>query len=85
VPRIARHGTFNMLLSNGAGAVGPRQSTKLCYVVRQHPFATARLSRRGPVASTSPNTHTPDDRVAVVATTPLTCDEQSGRPSRPAN
>ena len=43
VPRIARHGTFNFLLSNGQ-ALWAHASTKLYYVVRQHPFATATLT-----------------------------------------
>ncbi len=74
VPRVARFGTFNMLLSNGE-ALWAHGSTKLCYVVRQHPFATARLADEDLSVNFAEHT-TPDDRVAVVATTPLTCDEQ---------
>ncbi|MCA0324195.1 MAG: class II glutamine amidotransferase [Proteobacteria bacterium] len=73
VPQVARHGTFNMLLSNGE-ALWAHASTKLCYVVRQHPFASARLSDEDLAVNFAEHT-TPDDRVAVVATTPLTCDE----------
>ena len=43
MPQVARHGTFNMLLSNGE-ALWAHASTKLCYIVRQHPFASARLA-----------------------------------------
>ena len=74
VPQVARHGTFNFLLSNGE-ALWAHASTKLCYVVRQHPFATARLSDEDLSVNFADHT-TPNDRVAVVATTPLTADEQ---------
>ena len=74
VPQVARHGTFNFLLSNGE-ALWAHASTKLCYVVRKHPFASARLSDEDLAVNFAEHT-TPEDRVAVVATTPLTCDEQ---------
>ena len=74
VPQVARHGTFNMLLSNGE-ALWAHGSTKLCYIVRQHPFASARLADEDLAVNFAEHT-TPDARVAVVATTPLTCDEQ---------
>ncbi|WOP15779.1 class II glutamine amidotransferase [Ottowia sp. SB7-C50] len=74
VPRVAAHGTFNFLLSNGE-ALWAHASTKLCYIVRQHPFATARLADEDLSVNFAEHT-TPDDRVAVVATTPLTRDEQ---------
>ena len=74
VPRIAAHGTFNMLLSNGQ-ALWAHGSTKLCYVVRQHPFANAQLADEDLCVDFARHT-TPSDRVAVVATTPLTCNEQ---------
>ena len=73
VPQVARFGTFNMLLSNGE-ALWAHASTKLCYIVRQHPFATARLADEDLAVNFAEHT-TPDDRVAVVATTPLTSDE----------
>ena len=73
LPQVARHGTFNMLLSNGE-ALWAHASTKLCYVVRQHPFASAKLSDEDLSVNFAEHT-TPDDRVAVVATTPLTCNE----------
>ena len=74
MPQVARHGTFNMLLSNGE-ALWAHASTKLCYIVRQHPFASARLADEDLAVNFAEHT-TPDDRVAVVATTPLTRDEQ---------
>ena len=74
VPQVARHGTFNFLLSNGE-ALWAHASTKLCYVVRQHPFASARLADEDLSVNFAEHT-SPTDRVAVVATTPLTCDEQ---------
>ena len=63
-----------MLLSNGE-ALWAHASTKLCYIVRQHPFASARLADEELAVNFAEHT-TPDDRVAVVATTPLTRDEQ---------
>ena len=74
VPQVSAHGTFNFLLSNGE-ALWAHASTKLCYVVRQHPFASARLSDEDLAVNFAEHT-TPDDRVAVVATTPLTLNEQ---------
>ncbi len=74
LPRVARHGSFNMLLSNGE-ALWAHASTKLCYLVRQHPFASARLADEDLAVNFAEHT-TPDDRVAVVATTPLTRDER---------
>lgn len=73
MPHIARHGTFNCLLSNGE-ALWAHASTRLCYIVRQHPFATARLADEDLSINFAEHT-TPHDRVAVVATTPLTCNE----------
>ena len=74
MPQVARHGTYNMLRSNGE-ALGAPASTQLCYIVRQHPFASARLADEELAVNFAEQT-TPDDRVAVVATTPLTLDEQ---------
>ena len=70
LPQIARHGTFNLLLSNGQ-ALWAHASTQLCYLERRHPFATATL--RDQDLSVDFAQHTlPTDRVAVVVTTPLT-------------
>ncbi|MDR2851467.1 MAG: class II glutamine amidotransferase [Burkholderiaceae bacterium] len=72
--RVARHGTFNFLLSNGQ-ALWAHASTKLCYVVRQHPFSRAHLADEDLAVNFAEHT-TPSDCVAVVATTALTTDEQ---------
>ena len=42
VPAIARHGTFNFMLSHGS-ALWAHCSTRLYSLVRQHPFGRARL------------------------------------------
>jgi predicted glutamine amidotransferase len=69
-PQVARHGTFNFLLSHG-DALWAHCSTQLHYVLRAHPFATARL--RDEDVSVDFARHTdPADRVAVVVTEPLT-------------
>ena len=73
VPQVAHFGTFNFLLSNGQ-ALWAHASTKLCYVVRQHPFNRAQLADEDLSVDFAEHT-TPDDRVAVVATTPLTLNE----------
>ena len=73
VPQIAKHGTFNFLLSNGE-ALWAHASTHLCYVVRQHPFGSATL-RDGDLSVNFAEHAAPGDRVAVVVTTPLTQDE----------
>jgi predicted glutamine amidotransferase len=71
---IARHGTFNMMLSDGT-ALFAHCSTKLCYVVRRYPFTAASLADEDLSVDFSQVT-TPDDRVAIIVTTPLTTDEQ---------
>jgi len=73
VPRIASHGTFNFMLSNGE-ALWAHCSTKLCYLVRQHPFRQARL-QDDDISVNFAELTTPQDRVAVVVTEPLTRDE----------
>jgi glutamine amidotransferase len=73
VKRIAAHGTFNMMLSNGT-ALFVHCSTKLCYVVRQHPFPTVCLSDEDLSVDFSEVT-TPNDRVAIIVTEPLTTNE----------
>lgn len=70
---IAGYGTFNMMLSNGE-ALFAHCSTKLHYIVRQYPFATARLSDEEVSVDFSEVT-TPQDRVAVIVTEPLTNNE----------
>lgn len=70
---IAAHGPFNMMLSDGT-ALFAHCSTQLHYVVRQHPFATAKLSDEDLSVDFSQVT-TPNDRVAIIVTTPLTLNE----------
>jgi glutamine amidotransferase len=70
---IARHGTFNMMLSDGS-ALFAHCATKLHYIVRKYPFAEARLSDEDVIVDFSRVT-TPDDRVAIIVTEPLTSNE----------
>ncbi|MDE1999096.1 MAG: class II glutamine amidotransferase, partial [Burkholderiales bacterium] len=73
VPQIARHGTFNFMLSQG-DALWAHCSTHLHYLVRQHPFGLARLQDEDMVLNFA-ELAKPGDRVAVIATEPLTVDE----------
>lgn len=73
LPQIARHGTFNCMLSNGE-ALWAHCATRLSYIVRRHPFGRARLADEDVSVDFAPET-TPDDRVVVVVTEPLTTDE----------
>ncbi|TFW00431.1 class II glutamine amidotransferase [Oxalobacteraceae bacterium OM1] len=70
---IAAHGTFNIMLSDGR-ALFAHCSTNLHYIVRQHPFATAQLSDEDMKVNFADVT-TPNDRVAVIVTEPLTKNE----------
>ena len=74
VPRIACHGTFNFLLSNGQ-ALWAQASTKLHYVVRQHPFTQVQLKDED-VSVDLAELNGPEDRLAIVVTEPLTTNEQ---------
>jgi len=69
----ARHGNFNFLLSHGQ-ALWAHCSSKLHYVERAHPFAAAQLQDQDLTVDFASHT-TPDDRVAVVVTEPLTRNE----------
>lgn len=69
----AAYGTFNFMLSNGH-ALWAHCSTRLHYLVRQHPFSTARLQDEDMTVNFAEVT-TPQDRVAVIVTEPLTADE----------
>jgi predicted glutamine amidotransferase len=71
--RIARHGTFNFLLSNGE-ALWAHASTNLHYVERKHPFAHASLTDDDLSINFAEHTSA-NDRVAMVATAPLTTNE----------
>ncbi len=72
--RIGARGTFNMLLGDGTRLYA-RCATKLHYLVRQAPFKKATLADDDVSVDFAAVT-SPKDRVAVVATMPLTRDEQ---------
>ncbi|MGE0672097.1 class II glutamine amidotransferase [Methylibium sp. Pch-M] len=72
-PPVARHGSFNFLLSNG-DALWAHGATRLHWLVRQHPFRHARLQDQDLTVNFAEHT-TPNDRVAVIVTEPLTADE----------
>lgn len=78
---IGEAGTFNFLLADG-GQLFARCATKLCYIIRRAPFARATLADDDLAVDFSTVTR-PDDRVAVIATAPLTRDEEwtIGKPS----
>lgn len=71
--RLSAHGTFNFLLGDGR-ALYARCDTKLAYIVRKAPFGRATLKDEDVTVDFSEVT-TPNDRVAVVATAPLTVNE----------
>jgi glutamine amidotransferase len=70
---IGATGEFNFLLSNGDWLLA-HCSTNLCYIVRKAPFAVAHLKDED-VAVDFNEVTTPNDRVAVITTTPLTDNE----------
>lgn len=72
--RIGAGGSFNFLLSNGDILIA-RCSTDLHYLVRQHPFDTAELKDLDVTVDFNQVTSS-KDRVAVIATEPLTSNEQ---------
>ncbi len=74
LPVPAAHGTFNVLLSNGQ-ALWTHASTRLFSVVREHPFGAATLADEDVSVDFAALT-TPQDRVAVIATEPLTLSER---------
>ena len=71
---IAEYGEFNFLLSNGCWLFA-HASTKLSHIVRQAPFTQAHLKDEDVTVDFADVT-SPDDRVAVIATLPLTDNEQ---------
>lgn len=71
---IGRTGEFNFLLSNGE-ALFAHCSTQLSYIIRRAPFANAHLKDEDISVDFSALT-TPADQVAVIATQPLTDNEQ---------
>ena len=70
LPQPGRFGTFNLLLSNGQ-ALWAHCSTKLYALERRAPFGAARLADEDLSVDFGALT-TPNDRVAVIATEPLT-------------
>jgi predicted glutamine amidotransferase len=73
LPQPAAHGTFNLLLSNGQ-ALWAHCSTQLHCIERAHPFGQAQLADDDVSVDFGAQT-TPNDRVAVVATEPMTSNE----------
>lgn len=73
-PSIAEHGTFNFCLSNGQ-ALFTYAITKLHWLVREYPFKPAQLIDIKVEVDFSQVT-TPEDRVAVITTEPLTQNEE---------
>jgi predicted glutamine amidotransferase len=71
--KLGREGTFNFLLGDGTHLFA-RCATKLHYLVRKAPFKAATLADEDLTVDFGEVT-TPRDRVAVVATMPLTRDE----------
>ena len=70
---IGARGTFNFILGDGSHLYA-RCATRLCYIIRKAPFRTATLSDEDFAIDFAAVT-TPRDRVAVIATAPLTRDE----------
>jgi glutamine amidotransferase len=67
------HGPFNFILSNG-DCLFAHRSTELYYIERKAPFALAHLKDQDVAVDFSAVT-TPNDRVAIIATQPLTDNE----------
>lgn len=70
---LSLHGVFNFLLSNGEFLIA-HCSTKLAHIVRKAPFTQAQLKDKDVSVDFSSLT-TANDRVAVIATVPLTENE----------
>ena len=70
---VRKHGPFNFLLSNGDCLFAHRTS-ELHYIIRKSPFSVAHLSDQDVVVDFSEVT-TPNDRVALIVTEPLTDNE----------
>ena len=73
LPHPASYGAFNLLLSNGQ-ALWAHGATQLHWLQRQHPFRPATLADEDLSVDFAALT-APSDRVAVVATQPLTTGE----------
>jgi glutamine amidotransferase len=72
--QISAHGTFNFLMSNGQ-ALWAHASTKLHYVVRQHPFSEVQLKDEDMSVDLS-QLNSPQDRQVIIVTEPLTHNER---------
>ena len=70
---LSQYGIFNYLLSNGEYLFA-HSTTKLHYLIRQAPFAIAHLIDEDITVDFQALT-SPDDRVAIIATLPLTDNE----------
>lgn len=70
---ISQYGIFNYILSNGEWMIA-HATTLLHYIIRQAPFGEARLIDDDVIIDFAAVT-TPKDRVAVIATLPLTANE----------
>ncbi|MBL8401478.1 class II glutamine amidotransferase, partial [Accumulibacter sp.] len=70
---LGARGACNYLLSNG-DCLFAHCSTQLSYIIRQAPFTVAHL-RDQDLSIDFSDVTTPDDRVAVIATVPLTDNE----------
>lgn len=73
VAELAQYGTFNLLLSDGTLMLA-RCTTDLFYIIRQAPFATAHLIDED-MSIDFGSVTTERDRIAVIATQPLTSNE----------
>jgi predicted glutamine amidotransferase len=71
---LGAEGKFNFLLADGRHLYA-RCGTQLCYIIRKSPFGRATLKDTEVQIDFSEVT-TAKDRVAVIATEPLTCDEE---------
>jgi len=71
--KVRGYGPFNFLLSNG-DCLFAHRATELHYIVRQAPFPVAHLKDEDLSVDFNEVT-TPDDRVALIATVPLTDNE----------
>lgn len=79
---IAAFGEFNFILSNG-NTLMAHCSTRLSYIIRKAPFGAAHLKDQDVAVDFGALT-TPQDRVAVIATTPLT-ENESWTPLKPGS
>ena len=72
--QLRHYGVFNFTLSNGIWLIA-HCNTNLHYIIRKAPFGQAQLIDKDRSIDFAKET-TPNDQVAVIATFPLTSDEQ---------